>query len=107
MGASYLSNPGNQVVKSTVGSMYDDRQGKFLTHAHLSPIDKIFRTAQIEGVRNLSFLIGKAEEARRHALSYRNFLVGAAAMAVFYNPATNWPYEFITGANAKPLPEIQ
>lgn len=44
-----------------------------------------------------------AEEARKHADSYRNFLVGAAAVAYFYGPHGSRMMELYSGANVKPI----
>lgn len=44
-----------------------------------------------------------AEKARQHADSYRQFLVGAAAVAYFYGPRGRRSLNFMHGANVKPI----
>lgn len=44
-----------------------------------------------------------AEKARQHADSYRQFLVGAAAVAYFYGPYGRRSLSFMHGVNVKPI----
>lgn len=99
---SYLDNPGNQVVQRIIRMTRDNRHGAFWSHRELEEHREIAATTRAEGIRNIGRLIRAAEDAREHALSYRNFRVGAAAFAAFSGGVRPWSYRLIHGANAKP-----
>lgn len=102
----YIDNPGNKLNQQTLNLMALNHEGYSYTHRNVSSQKIANAVLRLEGVRNLGMLIGKAIDAKENALSYRDFRVGAAALAAFYpsNDREMWRYGIITGANAKPEP---
>lgn len=102
---NYLDNPGNRVVRQTVRLQQLNMPGMFLTHQGIENAAMVEAVARLEGVRNLARFIMAAEEAKAEQLSYRNFAVGAAALAAYFSEMRRgWTFWLLTGANAKPVP---
>lgn len=99
---SYWSeaNPGTQLVHTAYAL---DRLGPSGLGLRAEPEPQHpFEIAMAANNALIIALLG-AEKARRYADSYRQFLVGAAAVAYFYGPRGRRSLNFAHGANVKPI----
>ena len=100
---SFIDNPGNGVVRQMV--QMGLHRGEWRSHIYRNLTERAEVTAamQIEGARNITLLLAQAERARQRAVSYRNFRVGAAALATYSGGGYPLTIESLLGGNNKPV----
>lgn len=96
---NYLDNPGNRLVRQTL-SLSRENLGYTSTRRYPEQLHPAVNAASIAG--NVNFVLLHAELSRQFADSYRDFRVGAAAMAVFRREQ-QLRMAYVHGANAKPV----
>lgn len=98
---SYLENHGNRLISDAYALRDMGPNVMQLPAARMPLHPGEFAAHSANAV--IPALLG-AERAREYAWSYREFLVGAAAVAYFYSPHGARKMNFSHGANAKPVP---
>ena len=100
---SFVDNPGNGVVRQMVQMGVYRGEWRSQIYKHLSGSAEVTAAMQIEGARNIVLLLAQAERARRYAASYRDFRVGAAALATYSGGGHSLNIEALLGGNNKPM----
>ncbi len=100
---SFRDNPGNGVVQQMVQLGLHRGEWRSHIYGHLSRDAEVQAAVQIEGARNIVSLLAQAEWARQYARSYRNFRVGAAALAAYSGGGHPLVIEALLGSNSKPV----
>lgn len=97
----YRDNPGNAVIAAYTQLETLDRDHVRQTPAN-APFSLRHMFEQRGTVANvLTYLLVEAEKSREHALSYRNFRVGAAAVVLYWREGREYQM-YVHGANMKP-----
>jgi len=100
---SFIDNPGNGVVRQMVQMGLHRGEWRSQIYRDLSGPAEVMAAMQIEGARNIALLLAQAERARQYAASYRDFRVGAAALATYSGGGRPLNIEALLGANNKPV----